>query len=128
MVTHPGTRGERVSSWAPLKRPCSALGLSRLTAMELGSGMAATAPSANAGGTEHSRDTAQRRWDRIYHPAKAGKDTAQPFPASCSGRHRPRLSLHEEQSPLDGNHRSRMAKIPAKLLWFSSLESEENIY
>lgn len=57
MVTHPGARGERVSSWAPLNRPCSALGLRWFPATELGSGMAATAPSANAGGAEHRRDT-----------------------------------------------------------------------
>lgn len=32
-------------------------------------------------------------------------------------------SLHEKQSPLDGNHRSRMAKIPAELPRFSSPEA-----
>lgn len=124
LVTHPGTRCEYVSSWAPLNRLCSALGFSQLPATGLGSGMAATAPSANAGGTEHSGDT--HSTEEMGQDLPSRKDRkghrAQPFPASCSRRHRPRLSLHEEQSPLDGNHTSRMAKIPAKLLRFSSLE------
>lgn len=122
MVTRSGARGERVSSWAPLNRPCSALGLSRFPATELGSGMAATAPSANAGGAEHRRDThrgggigptIQQRQERTQGTAAPSK-LLQKAPT--------RLSLREEQSPLDGNHRSRMAKVPAQLLWSSSLE------
>lgn len=85
---HPGTRGECVSSWASLNRPYCALGLSPLPAMVLGSEMAATAPAADAGGTEQGGTHSTEEMGQDLSFSNCIKDhRAQPFSARCSRRH-----------------------------------------